>query len=197
MTVGMSEVERKRKAWKQKDGDKQIKDLATHMIPVVLGPSGERFLTDHHHLARALHDEGVEEVFVTVIGDLRKADPEHFWNLMDYHGWTHPFDAKGRRRDYEDLPKTVAGLEDDPYRALSGALRNVGGFAKDATPFSEFVWADFLRTRIKPKALKSGYEAALQEALKLAKDGAADYLPGWCGPHETSAPAKKKPAKRG
>ena len=74
-------------------------------------------------------------------------------------------------------------MEDDPYRSLAGELRNIGGFAKDSTPFSEFLWADFLRPRIKTKAIKADFDAALREALTLSKTGDADYLPGWCGPH--------------
>jgi hypothetical protein len=190
----MREVERKRKAWGDKDDKQQAADLEKHMVPVVLGPGGERYITDHHHLARALFDHGQREVFVAVIGDLSKADPEHFWNLMDYHGWTHPFDEKGRRCSYDELPKNVRGMKDDPYRALSGALRRVGGFAKDSTPFSEFVWADFFRRRIKPRELKDDFESAVEAALSLAKSGAADYLPGWCGPHaaSSSAPTPEK-----
>ena len=84
---------------------------------------------------------------------------------MGYHGWTHPFDAKGRRRDYADLPATIEDMQDDPYRSLAGELRNIGGFAKDSTPYSEFVWADFLRLRIKPRAVKSDFPAALGVAL--------------------------------
>ena len=38
---------------------------------------------------------------------------------------------------------TVAELIDDPFRSLAGELRRAGGFAKDTTPFSEFLWADF------------------------------------------------------
>lgn len=187
MTVGYHEVARKRRGWDQQKDKGEA--LASHMAPVVLGPEGERYLTDHHHLARALHDEGQKDIFVSVIGDLSKADPENFWNLMDYHGWTHPFDEKGRRCSYKDLPKTVAGLRDDPYRSLAGALRRLGGFAKDSTPYSEFVWADYFRNRIDSKDVKRDFDAALQEALKLAKSQKADYLPGWCGAQEN---AKKK-----
>ncbi len=46
-------------------------------------------------------------------------------------------------RPYKDLPKTVAKLVDDPFRSLAGELRRAGGYAKDAEPFSEFLWADF------------------------------------------------------
>ncbi len=197
MTVGLFEVERKRRAWSGKKPEKQTAALASHMIPVVLGPGGVRYITDHHHLARALVDDGQTEAFVYIVGDLSKADPDYFWTLMDYHGWTHPYDAKGRRCGYADLPQTVAGLDDDPYRSLSGALRRLGGYAKDATPFSEFVWADFFRKRIKAKAVKSDYAAALKEALRLAKLGEADYLPGWCGPHDDAATPARKKAKRG
>jgi hypothetical protein len=124
--------------------------------------------------------------------------------MMDFHGWTHPYDGKGRRRDYADLPKTVGDMEDDPYRSLAGQLRNVGGFAKDSTPFSEFVWADFLRRRIKPKDVRKDFSEALQIALDFAKSEDASYLPGWCAPHakpdaeagKSGADARKSGAKR-
>jgi hypothetical protein len=84
------------------------------------------------------------------------------------------------------LPKTVADLEDDPYRSLAGELRFAGGYAKDATPFSEFLWADALRRRVDTKTAKNDFETALQKALEFAKSPAAGYLPGWCGPHARS-----------
>lgn len=189
LTVGMREVERKRKAWSEKGGPAKVHSLATHMVPVVLGPGGERFITDHHHLARALFEDGQKEVYVIVVGDLSHAEPGYFWNLMDYHGWTHPYDEKGRRCDCADLPKSVKGLRDDPYRSLAGELRGLGGFTKDSTPFTEFVWADFFRTRIKRKALTDDFDEALKAAYAAAKSPEADFLPGWCGPHIDSAKA--------
>jgi hypothetical protein len=182
MTLGMREVAIKQQAWKKHDPNDLEKFLGSHMVPVVVGPGQRKYLIDHHHLARALHESGVESVFVTIVADLHKVDVENFWNMMDYHGWTHPFDAKGRRRDYADLPATIEGMQDDPYRSLAGELRKIGGYAKDATPYSEFVWADFLRLRIKPKALESDFPAALAVALDLAKSEDANYLPGWCAP---------------
>jgi hypothetical protein len=118
-----------------------------------------------------------------VAGDLSKVeDTGVFWNMMEFHGWTHPYDAKGRRRDYADLPKSVDDLKDDPYRSLAGELRAIGGFAKQAVPFAEFVWADFLRGQIKLSAVEKDFDAALKEALELAKSEDANYLPGWCAP---------------
>ena len=183
MAVGMHEVERKRKAWADRELEKISQSLATHMVPVVLGPDKAPFLIDHHHLALALHRAGVDQVFVTVVADLHRLDAGTFWTYMDFRGWTHPYDEKGKRRDYSDLPADVRSLKDDPYRALAGELRATGGFAKDSTPFAEFLWADFLRRRIKPKDAKKHFEEALVEAQELAKDRDAAYLPGWCGIH--------------
>jgi hypothetical protein len=182
MTLGLNEVYVKRAAWKKKTAGDLTKFLAAHMVPVITGLKGEPYLIDHHHLARALYEEGLRSVFVTVVADLSRLSTEYFWNMMDFHGWAHPYDAKGRRRPFSELPKTVKGMEDDPYRSLAGELRALGGFAKDSTPFSEFLWADFLRPRIKPKAIKADFAAALTEALALAKTPDADYLPGWSGP---------------
>ncbi|MGD0184920.1 MAG: ParB-like protein [Roseiarcus sp.] len=205
MTLGMNEVALKRKSWSTQNRKKLTDFLGHHMVPVVVGPGEQRFLIDHHHLVRALHDEGVDSVFVTIVADFHKLDPQDFWNLMDFHGWTHPYDGKGRRRDYADLPKTIKDMADDPYRSLAGELRNIGGFAKDSTPFSEFVWADFLRRRIKPKDVRKDFSAALQVALDFAKSEDASYLPGWCAPHakphgadagKSGADARKSGAKR-
>jgi hypothetical protein len=93
-----------------------------------------------------------------------------------------PFDPQGRRRDFADIPKTVLQLKDDPFRSLAGELRRAGGFAKDTTPFSEFLWADFFRRKIKRKTVEADFAAAIERALRLARSEEAEYLPGWCGP---------------
>jgi hypothetical protein len=183
MTVGMREVKEKRERWREhKSKKKQAELLGKHMIPVVLGPDKRHYVVDHHHLARALHDEGVKDVLVTIIGDLTMVDREAFWGVMDNKRWVYPYDAKGERRHFKDLPKTVSDLKDDPFRSLAGELRRAGGFAKDTTPFSEFLWADFLRRKIKRKTIEDQFGAAMEHALALAKGHDAVYLPGWCGP---------------
>lgn len=184
ITVGMMEVEAKRRHWRAQRESGQADFLGKHLIPVVLGPRKRPYLIDHHHLARALHEEGVENIAVTVVADLSSLAREAFWVFLDNRSWMHPYDAAGKRRSHKALPKTVDGLADDPYRSLAGALRRAGGFAKDTTPFSEFLWADFLRRRIKRKEVEADPQAALAEALSLARGKPAAYLPGWCGPAE-------------
>jgi hypothetical protein len=178
----MREVKAKRKRWRDERTKKGEEFLGKHMIPVILGPKDRHYVIDHHHLARALHDEGVRDVAVTVIANLSKLDRDAFWFVMDNRDWTHPFDANGRRRPYSDMPKSVDKLIDDPFRSLAGELRLAGGFAKDTTPFSEFLWADFLRRRMKRKVVETNFDGALEKALQLAKSVDANYLPGWCGP---------------
>jgi len=177
----MREVMDRRKRWRALK-NKKMAFLETHMIPVILGPKDRHYVIDHHHLARALHDEGVKEVLVTVIADLKKLDQDAFWIVLDNRDWMHPFDAKGVRRGYSDIPKSVEDMIDDPFRSLAGVLRRAGGYSKETTPFSEFLWADFLRRRMKHKLVEHEFARALKEALRLAKSHDADYLPGWCGP---------------
>lgn len=183
ITVGMREVEAKRRHWRTYKKNR-MSFLGSHMLPVIEGPKDRLFITDHHHLALALHREKVSKVAVTVIADLHKLDKAAFWVFLDNRGWTHPFDRDGRRRAYADIPEKITALEDDPYRSLAGELRRTGGFAKDTTPFSEFLWADFLRRRIKRKVIDSDFSSAIEQALRLAKSTVSDYLPGWCGPIE-------------
>jgi hypothetical protein len=182
ITVGMREVLAKRKAWQQKDKNDGAKFLGNHMIPVIRGPKGRHYIIDHHHLTRALFEEGVESVLVTIVADLKRLDRDAFWFVLDSHNWMHPFDDQGKRRPYRKLPKSVKDMVDDPYRSLSGELRHLGGFAKDTTPFSEFLWADFLRRHIKRSHIEASFDQALEHAMTVAKSSKADYLPGWCGP---------------
>ena len=116
-----------------------------------------------------------------MIGDLRMVERDAFWGFMDKR-WVYPYDAKSERRPFRDLPKSVADLKDDPLRSLAGGLRRIGGFAKDTTPFSEFLWAGFLRRKLSRKLVDADFDKAIEKAMASAKSQDAVYLPGWCGP---------------
>jgi hypothetical protein len=182
MTVGLREVDEKRKLWREKADEGGSAYLGKHLIPVLLGPKRRSYVIDHHHLTRALMEEGVEHVATTVVADLSMLDRDAFWVFADNRGWCHPYDEVGRRRSFDDIPKNLKGLKDDPFRSLAGELRRAGGFAKETTPFSEFLWADFLRRRLTAADVRQDFGAALSKALRLAKSPKAQYLPGWCGP---------------
>lgn len=181
MTVGLREVDRKRADWRRRAERDGPDFLGRHMIPVILGPKSVPYIIDHHHLVRALHEEGISEVLVSVIADLHYLKKTAFWTFMDNRNWLHPFDAEGVRHSHDKLPRRVEAMEDDPYRSLAGELRRSGGYAKDSTPYSEFLWADFLRRRISAKLLAHDQGRALDKALEAAAQPDAAYLPGWCG----------------
>jgi hypothetical protein len=183
ITVGMREVRAKQKEWEQQDKKKKAEFLGRHMIPVIRGPKERLFVIDHHHLSLALHNEGVENVLVISVADLRGLTDDEFWIYLDNRSWVHPYDAAGHRCGFDAIPRKIAGLKDDPFRSVAGELRRLGGFAKDTTPFSEFLWADFMRRRISRSVAKNEFPKALKQAMKLAKSMEASYLPGWCGPH--------------
>jgi len=182
ITVGGHEIKDKRKRLRKRGVKKIGNFLGDHMIPVILGPKKRHYVIDHHHLALSLYQEGVKNVLVTIVADLSALAPDDFWLVLDHHSWVHPYDENGRRRDFTKIPKSIDKLKDDPFRSLAGELRRVGGFAKDTTPFSEFLWADFLRRRMKRNRVVNNFRAAIKDAQKLAKSMDARYLPGWSGP---------------
>ena len=186
ITVGAAEVAVKREQWAGLKRKARKHTLAAHWFPAVKGPEGRYYIVDHHHLGMALHQEDVGTVWVMQLDDLSAIRGEAFWRLMEFHRWAHPYDAKGRRQGYEAIPSQISKLHDDPYRSLAGFVRSAGGYAKDAAPFAEFLWADFFRPLIPRRALeKSRTQAlpveALQQAVALARGPGARYLPGWTG----------------
>ncbi len=181
LTVGFSEVETKRSLWTGMGKAQRQDFLKGHWFPAVRGPGENFYIVDHHHLGLALLEEGVSHSFVVLLKDLSMLDKDEFWTVMDHHQWVHPYDARGRRRTVAELPKALDKLTDDPYRSLAGEVRHAGGFPKDATPFAEFLWADFFRRRIKLAQLRRDAVTALQTAMTLCHSPEAAHLPGWSG----------------
>ena len=184
MTIGLHEVARKCAEWCARRDHDGGEFLGSHVIPAVIGPNGTYWLVDHHHLARALHDEGVEHILVSVIAKLEHLPKRRFFSFMDCHNWLHPYDEEGKRCDFADLPRHIGKLADDPYRSLAGEVRRAGGYAKSQTPYTEFLWADFLRDRIAAHQVKDKFAKALAKALVLARSPAAAHLPGFAGPSD-------------
>ena len=179
MTVGMREVDIKRWRWREKHSHRAADYFDAHPFPVILGPSARYYLIDRHHLALALHDEGIREIPVLIVADLNELNRDKFWIALELHSWTHPYDDKGVRRSYDNMPRLITELIDDPFRSLAGALKRAGGYAKDKAPFSEFRWADFLRCRISRELVERHFGRALALAMNLAQSTDAASLPGW------------------
>jgi hypothetical protein len=177
--IGYMEVSQKRAEWQRLSKKMRKALIAQHWFPSVLGPQGRYYIVDHHHLGMALHEEGQETVLLTVLKDLSWLDVDTFWRVMEFHQWAHPYSETGKRISFHQLPSQVSALKDDPYRSLAGLARKAGAFAKDVTPFSEFLWADYFRPRVKKQQLLNAMDDAVALALALARHPQASYLPGF------------------
>jgi hypothetical protein len=181
ITVGFLEVSIKQKEWTRLVPKKRLAALENHLFPCVIGPKGQHYVVDHHHLGVALLAEAVREVWLTILDDLSWLSAQTFWRTMEVRGWAHPYDATGRRRDYNDIPTQLQQLEDDPYRSLAGLVRVAGGYAKDSAPYTEFLWADYFRPHVARTLIVNANSKAVKRALELARLPEARYLPGWTG----------------
>ena len=181
ITLGFREVAQKREQWRKQVRKGRQAFLSRHPVPTVLGPKGRHYLIDKHHLARAMAEEGAERVMVEVVADLSILTKPSFWIFLDNRSWCHPYDQHGVRHEFSAIPKTLKDLSDDPFRSLASAVRRAGGFAKNTSPFSEFLWADFLRNRMRLSDVERDFADAVAAALDIARSKDADCLPGWCG----------------
>jgi hypothetical protein len=180
-SVGYVEVELKAAEWKKLKKKQRQQVLESHVFPAVLGLDGAYYIVDHHHLGIALIEQGLKDVWITKLDDMSWLKPAIFWRTMEFRSWAHPYDHRGRRRDYADMPQKLTRMQNDPYRSLAGLVRRAGGCAKDLAPFSEFLWADFFRPRVGARLIADQPRRAVRIGVKLARSKEACYLPGWIG----------------
>jgi hypothetical protein len=179
ITIGLIEVADKRAKLEQLKKHEQQEFLEGHPMPAVWGPDGKLYITDHHHLARAAAEAGVDSGFFCIEDDFSKVPIAQFWPKMSAARWAHPIDEQGRRRPFTEIPCHLEELRDDPYRSLACYVRNAGGFDKTPTAYAEFLWADFFRSRVVIGPTRADFDSAVQKALSLAASAAAANLPGY------------------
>ena len=167
--------------------DKFARFLIKEALPVVKGPGGGLHLIDHHHLGRALWDAKQPDVHVELVADLSGLPPVAFWAEMDKRAWLYAYDAEGQFIGPEKLPRHLKDLGDDLYRSLAGAVRDAGGYGKTETPFAEFKWAEFFRTRISRSLVAKDPDSAASQAIRLAASPEAAGLPGYKGTFKKAA----------
>ena len=196
-SVGMAEVRtkaQKLKAELQRRGQQDfLRYLWKHNKeePVVIGPGGIFYITDHHHLARALHDVGVSTTYCFIVDNQSDATPDVFWKRMQANNEVYLKDQEGNPITPRDLPASIRDLSNDPFRSLAGAVRKSCGFEKgdedsSGEDYVEFRWADYLRsrwaqTKIAVKDIDANFESAARAALQLAIKADAANLPGYTG----------------
>ena len=160
------------------------------MEPIVVGPGGFFYLTDRHHLARALYDLGETTTYCRVLDNLSDLHPEVFWQHMQDSNEVYLKDTQGNVITPRDLPTSIKDLRNDPFRSLAGAVRESCGFSNDNNGsngnYLEFKWADYLRTHwaltgIQVDDIDANFDSATRAALQLAIQKEAATLPGYTG----------------
>ena len=178
MTVGFRAVESKQKEFRKLADSKR----SSHFFPVVVGPEKQFYILDGHHAAVALLREEVDEVQVGTVCPLSTLSKAEFWTYLDNRAWTHCYDAKGKRRVFSEMPKSLQDMADDPYRSLAAAVLDAGGFAKPDEPFYEFIWANYFRAQFDADDLQNTkFARTVKKAAAVARLPKAKFLPGWAG----------------
>jgi hypothetical protein len=159
--------------------------------PVIIGPGGVFYITDHHHLARALYDIDRSHTYCVIVDNLSDESVEDFWRRMEENNEVYLKDKNGKKITPSELPTSIKDLSNDPFRSLAGAVRESCGFEKDAKAsrgedYVEFQWADYLRTHwpqtgIAAEDIDSDFDTAVNAALDLTAQTDAMSLPGYTG----------------
>ncbi|WP_300452205.1 ParB-like protein [Accumulibacter sp.] len=208
--VGLDEVNAKADSMRKKSKEELTAYLITHPVPIVIGNGDKFYLTDHHHLARALwevasgkNEAGIDEsnarVAVEVLYNWSVLKDYSFWKAMHDNSWVYLFDHMGGGPLPPDaLPKHIKDLRNDPYRGLAWYVRTAFGYDKMPADFAEFQWAQFFRMRmildnrllrnqiedtdiLLAKMSDEDRQAIIDEAVHLASSSAAAGLPGYVG----------------
>ena len=181
--VGMREVQKIIASFNHKSTDKLAARLQNANTVMIIGPGGIPYLTDGHHAVRALLDSNKENknVYGIVLENWSAMAPAEFWEKMVESGDAYLFDANHNAIDPGQLPNSVSGCTNDPYRDLAASVRLAGGYAKDFKVFyQEFIWAHYLRPLVKwDNSSDADFARAVTEATRLAHDPAAAALPGY------------------
>jgi len=139
--VGMDAVECKAEkissnARKGKLNDYLLAD--NRWVPMVRGPGGVFYLTDHHHLSTAVWNADIKDkekkVYAFLLADWSNMEEDAFWQQMitQHDTWLKAPDGKDITP--AQLPRSIGTLQDDPLRTLSAWVRGSCGYVKCDPP---------------------------------------------------------------
>jgi len=181
MTLGLREVSERAEKMKKYSPEKFQKLLEDKAAPYVLGPGGDMYIVDHHHLARALLAIDQDEMRLgEQKDDLSHLPVKSFWLEMERRDFCWPIDADGNRRPYAAIPVGIEDLTDNIWRSMARELRGKAYKNLD-TPFQEFMWGDYFRTFMSRRLIETSYKDAVDLAARLARLSEAQDLPGYEG----------------
>lgn len=184
MCVGMAEVWNRQRDFREESSEERRRYLNRKPVPLVRNQLGHLWMVDRHHRLRALL-EMVPTIttYGYVIDDLTTGTREEALQALHNKGWLYLQDGRGNGPwPAKDLPATLLGLQDDPYRSLVWKLKQEGVIKpQPLIPYHEFRWGLWLRTRPMPPFSSKHLDPALPAARRLARSSAASHLAGWKG----------------
>ena len=182
LTKGAIEVERRAATYARLS--KKDRQAFNHddPIPVVIGPDGDFFITDHHHKALAIAAIEGHSVLVHAMIQKNWRDLSHddFWAKMSSKEFTYLFDEFDRGPFAHDaLGDDLFSLADDPYRSLAWGVRKNHGYAETTIPHADFEWANYFRPLIERGQIENEFDQAIVAMTPTAHAQAARHLPGY------------------
>ena len=184
MCVGLSEVWSRQQDFQSESAKDRRRYLRGKPVPLVRNRLGQLWMVDRHHRLRALLelDRSVTS-FGYVIAELESESREAALEALQARGWLYLFDGRGHGPlPAAELPHSLLGLQDDPYRSLVWKLKKEGVIKpQPLIPYHEFRWGHWLRTRPLPPFSSARLGPALPAARCLARSEAARHLAGWRG----------------
>ncbi|MEX3936218.1 ParB-like protein [Paraburkholderia phymatum] len=181
MTHGEREIKQKTAMYASLSAHDLDMAIAEKPVPVVYGPGGAPYATDHHHVAAALWRAGIRMVPFVLVSDLSSLTQAEFWLTLENNAWTYPYDPNGRRVSFTEMPVHVWEAANDEFRSLAAAVRDAGGYEKTSVPLEEFRWANLFRGALPYPDSDEAFDALIERAVKLAKTITALGLPGYLG----------------
>ena len=110
--------------------------------PVTIGPGGVFYITDHHHLARALYDIGVGETYCTIIDNLSDENQDAFWKQLEANNEVYLKDLNGEPITPQDLPVSVKDLATIRSAAWPGRCGSPAASRKAIRiPAARIIWS--------------------------------------------------------
>lgn len=180
--IGMFEVHQKLNEFQKQKHKRRWVDQT--QVPIVIDPTGEKFVIDRHHFLFVCWSEEIKKVRVKVVKEFsKKTTFDVFWSTMKRRHWCHLYDQFGKGpRSPIYLPHDVRGLADDPYRSLAWLVRQHGGYENTDQTYAEFQWANFFREHaLLDRRFHLDLEVRVKQATQLAKSRHAKNLPGYLG----------------
>jgi len=107
-------------------------------VPLVRGPGGKFYLTDHHHLSAAVYNADIpdkqKKLYAYLLRDWSTMKEDAFWKNMEKENLTWLKSPDGLAISPKDLPSKISRLQDDPLRTLSAWVRGSCGYVKCNPP---------------------------------------------------------------